>query len=166
MDDSAMAHLHYRCAHESAPVFAELAAAAETASQLRTQQVSAATLISKTCATSATVHNWSAMMAGTAALWRACCWVCMLPAPGHPCTLTQVNVSDKVAGLMSDLAGKLLEAEASVDEATQLERCIGSLGPAEGGDEQQDKQSLKSKLMINALMQKVVCALLAGTPHT
>jgi hypothetical protein len=65
----------------------------------------------------------------------------------------QVNVSDKVAGLMSDLAEKLLEAEASVNEATQMARSIDCMG--HGGDAGQDAHSLKTKLMVNALMHKV-----------
>lgn len=78
----------------------------------------------------------------------------------------QVTLSDRVAALLSDLASKLLEAEACVDEAAQLEGHMagkgrgraptpGARAGAEEEQEQQGEQALKLKLMINALLQKV-----------
>ncbi|KAG2448874.1 hypothetical protein HYH02_006223 [Chlamydomonas schloesseri] len=61
----------------------------------------------------------------------------------------QVHLSDQAAGLVSDLAAKILEAEANADEAAGLEASV----PSAGGDEE-DEEVLKTKLMINALLQK------------
>ncbi|KAG2432851.1 hypothetical protein HXX76_008584 [Chlamydomonas incerta] len=61
----------------------------------------------------------------------------------------QVHLSDQAAGLVSDLAAKILEAEANADEAAGLEASVR----AAGGDEE-DEEMLKTKLMVNALLQK------------
>eukprot|EP00198_Chlamydomonas_reinhardtii_P001011 XP_001690346.1 predicted protein [Chlamydomonas reinhardtii] len=61
----------------------------------------------------------------------------------------QVHLSDQAAGLVSDLAAKILEAEANADEAAGLEASVHSAG----GDEE-DEEVLKTKLMVNALLQK------------
>ncbi|GFR40075.1 hypothetical protein Agub_g619 [Astrephomene gubernaculifera] len=63
----------------------------------------------------------------------------------------QVELSDQAASLVSDLAAKILEAEANADEAAGVEAAVRRSGVALDED---DEESLKAKLMINALLQQ------------
>ncbi|PNH07976.1 hypothetical protein TSOC_005507 [Tetrabaena socialis] len=61
----------------------------------------------------------------------------------------QVSLSDQAAALVSDLAAKILEAEANADEAAKLEAAMR--GAAVDED---DEENFKAKLMVNALLQQ------------
>ncbi len=64
----------------------------------------------------------------------------------------QVDLSDQAAVLVSDLAAKILEAEACANEAAGLEAAV-QLNAALLDED--DEENLKAKLMLNALLQKV-----------
>ncbi|KAG2501134.1 hypothetical protein HYH03_000952 [Edaphochlamys debaryana] len=63
----------------------------------------------------------------------------------------QVRLSDQAAILVSDLAAKILEAEANADEAAQLESRMRTSG---GVVDEESEENLKAKLMVNALLQQ------------
>lgn len=69
----------------------------------------------------------------------------------------QVQAADRVAGLMSSLAAKILEAESCVERAQRLEESgvHSAMSSALLNPEELEEKALKQKLMVNALLQKV-----------
>lgn len=65
----------------------------------------------------------------------------------------QVDLSDQAAVLVSDLAAKILEAEACANEAASLEANVRTNAAIMDED---DEEYVKIKLMLNALLQKVL----------
>ncbi|GIL45689.1 hypothetical protein Vafri_2880 [Volvox africanus] len=63
----------------------------------------------------------------------------------------QVDLSDQAAALVSDLAAKILEAEACANEAASLEAAVRANAALLDED---DEENVKVKLMLNALLQK------------
>nr|BCL66264.1 hypothetical protein [Volvox reticuliferus] len=63
----------------------------------------------------------------------------------------QVDLSDQAAVLVSDLAAKILEAEACANEAASLEAAVRANAALLDED---DEENIKVKLMLNALLQK------------
>ncbi|GIL65610.1 hypothetical protein Vafri_19197 [Volvox africanus] len=63
----------------------------------------------------------------------------------------QVDLSDQAAVLVSDLAAKILEAEACANEAASLEASVRANAALLDED---DEENVKVKLMLNALLQK------------
>ncbi|GIL71980.1 hypothetical protein Vretifemale_2385 [Volvox reticuliferus] len=63
----------------------------------------------------------------------------------------QVELSDQAAALVSDLAAKILEAEACANEAASLEAAVRANAALLDED---DEENVKVKLMLNALLQK------------
>ncbi len=63
----------------------------------------------------------------------------------------QVELADQAAALVNDLADKILEAEANAEEAGKLEAAARAAGTLDEDDE----EVLKTKLMVNALLQRV-----------
>lgn len=67
--------------------------------------------------------------------------------------LQQVELADQAAALVNDLADKILEAEANAEEAGKLEAAARAAGL--GTLDEDDEELLKTKLMVNALLQRV-----------